>query len=590
MKHKFIILGSAALLALASCGEDFLYKAPQGSINEAALTNEQGVDLLVVNAYALLTEAIGWGATPFNWTFGGIYGGDANKGSTASDQSVLNSLETYTLTASNGYLLHKWKFTYYGAKRCNFAITVMNNTTDLDTSEKTILEGEMKFLRAFYYFEGVKVFGATGMAWFDETTAAEENDPMGYNGTDIYPKIIADCDAAIAVLPETASELGRANKTAAKALKAKVLMQQGNMDLAKPILADIIANGKSPKGEKLSLQDDMDNNFSALTENGKESIWEIQFSVGANDNGNYGYALNYPHNTGPGGCCGFYQPSFELVNSYQVNENGLPYLNGEYRSKTSVTKVVTDYISPVTGKNSITKNDRTVAVDPRLDFAVGRMEVPYKDYGLPNNDWVRELSNGGPFMPKKHVYSQAEADAGLAGSSYSSGWAPGSAMNLQYLCLRDCKLLYAECLAYDGELSAAMQQVNDIRERAGKESNIIYLTDGTMAANYLVKTYPSTHAAFSDKATCIKAIRMERKLELAMEGQRFFDLARWGGDYMNSELSAYLSYEKNYISKFYGVNAPPSAKTMFPVPETEIATKGNDESGNPYLSQNDAWK
>lgn len=590
MKYKFIILGSAVLLALASCGEDFLYKAPQGSINEAALTNAQGVNLLVVNAYALLTDEIGWGATPFNWTFGGIYGGDANKGSTASDQSVLNSLETYTLTASNSYLLNKWDFTYYGAKRCNLAITIMNEVTDLDASAKTILEGEMKFLRAFYYFEGVKVFGSTGMAWFDETTASEENDPLGYNGTDIYPKILADCDAAISVLPETASEVGRANKTAAKALKAKVLMQQGDMASAKSILADIIANGKSPKGETLTLQDDMDNNFSALTENGKESIWEVQFSVGANNNGNYGYALNYPHNTGPGGCCGFYQPSYELVNSYQVDENGLPYLNGEYRSRTSVTQVVTDYTSPVTGKNSITKNDRTIAVDPRLDFAVGRMEIPYKDYGLPGNDWVRELSNGGPFMPKKHVYSQAELDAGLAGSSYSSGWAPGSAMNLQYLCLRDCKLLYAECLANDGELSAAMQQVNDIRERAGKEGNIIYLEDGSKAANYLVKPYPSSHAAFSDKATCIKAIRMERKLELAMEGQRFFDLARWGGDYMNTEIKAYLSYEKNYISKFYGVNAPSASKTMFPVPETEIATKGNDESGNPYLVQNDAWK
>ena len=110
-------------------------------------------------------------------------------------------------------------------------------------------------------------------------------------------------------------------------------------------------------------------------------------------------------------------------------------------------------------------------MDPRLDFAVGRMEIPYKDWGLPANDWIRNVSSGGVFLPKKHVYSKAEQDAGLAGSTYSSGWAPGSAMNLQYLCLRDCKLLYAECLANDGELSAAMQQVNDIRERAAKPAS-----------------------------------------------------------------------------------------------------------------------
>ena len=362
-----------------------------------------------------------------------------------------------------------------------------------------------------------------------------------------------------------------------------ILMQQGDMAAAKPILADIIANGLSPKGERLALQDDLDANFNATTENGKESIFEVQFSVGANNNGNYGFLLNYPHNTGPGGCCGFYQPSYELVNSFQVDENGLPYLEGEYRNKKSVTERVTDY-------DYISKNDKTIAVDPRLDFAVGRMEIPYKDWGLPANDWVRNVSSGGVFLPKKHVYSKAEQDAGLAGSTYSSGWAPGSAMNLQYLCLRDCKLLYAECLANDGELSAAMQQVNDIRERAAKPDNIIYLEDGTPAANYLVKPYPSSHAAFSNKETCIKAIQMERKLELAMEGQRFFDLVRWGGDYMNKELTAYINYEKQYLTKFYGVSAPIASKTIFPIPETEIQTAGNDENGQAYLVQNDAWK
>nr|WP_288656971.1 RagB/SusD family nutrient uptake outer membrane protein [uncultured Parabacteroides sp.] len=151
-------------------------------------------------------------------------------------------------------------------------------------------------------------------------------------------------------------------------------------------------------------------------------------------------------------------------------------------------------------------------------------------------------------------------------------------------------MLYAECLANDGELSAAMQQVNDIRERAAKPDNIIYLEDGTPAANYVVKPYPSSHAAFSNKETCIKAIHMERKLELAMEGQRFFDLVRWGGDYMNKELTAYINYEKQYLTKFYGVSAPTASKTMFPLPETEIQTAGNDENGQAYLVQNDAWK
>ena len=135
-------------------------------------------------------------------------------------------------------------------------------------------------------FEGVKIFGPTGMPYIDETIAAEENDPKVHNGTDIYPNILADVEAAIEGLPEKQTEVARPTKTAAKALKAKILMQQGDMAAAKPILADIIANGLSPKGERLALQDDLDANFNATTENGKESIFEVQFSVGANNNGN----------------------------------------------------------------------------------------------------------------------------------------------------------------------------------------------------------------------------------------------------------------------------------------------------------------
>ena len=508
-RHILIALGAASLLTLASCGEDFLYKAPQGSIDQAALTNEQGVELLVTNAYGYLTDTEGF-ENMFNWVFGGLYGGDNNKGSDTNDQSVLNSVETYSISPSNDYLLVKWRQTYYGAKRCNLAIQVLNEA-EIDATLRSTRIAEMKFLRTMYYFEGVKMFSSKGVPYIDETMAAEDNDPKVHNGVDIYPQLLADIDEAIAGLPETQSEVGRANKTAAKALKAKMLMQQGDLASAKPILKDVIENGLSPKGERLALQDNLNNNFNALTENGKEGIFEVQFSVGANNNGNYGMCLNYPHNSGPGGCCGFDQPSNELANSFQVDANGLPYLNFEYRQHPE---------KPVTYRkdsdNALSENDNSIAVDPRIDFTMGRFGIPYKDWGLPNKDWVRDVNNGGFYMPKKHVYTKEMQENGLAGSSYSAGWAPGSAMNLQYLSLRDMKLLYAECLADAGDLAGAMAQVNDIRRRAGLDVNIIKLEDGTPAANYKISEYPASHAAFSDKATCIKAVRMERKLELAM--------------------------------------------------------------------------
>jgi hypothetical protein len=579
MKHKYIpAVVCAALFMLASCGEDFLYKAPQGSIDKDALTSAQGVELLVTNAYANLTEP-DWGASIFNWALSGVYGGDANKGSDNSDQSVLNSLETYALLTTNGYINEKWNWVYKGSKRVSNALQVIDNVTDMDAAVVSTRKGELYFLRAMFYFEGVRVFGPY-IPYIDESYT--ENNPKVSNSKDIYADILKDIDAAIAVLPEKPSEVGRIYVWAAKALKAKILMQKGDLAAAKPVLADVLANGVTATGKKYALADNLNDNWNAFKDNtSPESVWEIQFSADGNDNGNMGMSLCYPHNSGPGGCCGFYQPSFELANSFQVDANGLPYLNGEYRRNSSVS---------VKGEGDVfAVNNNSIAVDPRLDFAIGRYGIPYKDHGMPEQDWVRDANNGGIFMPKKHVYSKAEFDADLARSGMSAGWAPGSAMNIQYLSVRDMMLLYAECLANDADLSGAMGYVNQIRERAAREENIIKNGDQP-AANYKIASYPASHAAFTDKATGIKAIRMERKLELAMEGQRWFDLTRWGGDYMATELEAYVDYEQTYIGKFRGAAKLEASKTMYPIPETQIQTMGNDENGQPYLVQPAPWK
>ena len=584
MKYKYIVaLSFLTFMSLGSCGEDFLYKAPQGSIDENALTNANGVDLLVTNAYANLTEN-DWGASVFNWTFGGMYGGDANKGSDANDQSVLNTMELYTTLASNGYIDQKWSWVYKGVKRVNKAIQVMENVTDMPEAVRKSRTGELKFLRALFYFEGIKVFGPF-IPWVDETIA--ENNPLIHNDKDIYSNVLADIDDAIANLPNTQDTPGRVNVWAAKALKAKILMQKGDMAAAKPILKDVIENGKTSNGLAYGLEDDLDANFSSYTDNGKESIFAVQFSVDTNNNGNVGMSLCYPHggSGAPGGCCGFYQPSNELANSFKVDANGLPLLDNSYRNGDPVS-----YRNPSTEASApLALNNNQIPVDPRLDFAIGRFGIPYKDWGTPKNGWVRDAANGGIYLPKKHVYSKAEEEAGLASGGFSDGWAPGSAMNLQYLSLRDCILLYAECLANDGELSQAMNQVNKIRTRAGLEPNIIKI-NGVPAANYKIATYPTTHAAFTDKATCIKAVRMERKLELAMEGQRWFDLSRWGGEYMAGAIKDYVDFEKKYLAKFATASYLPAAKTMFPIPDVQIQTMGNDESGKPYLTQPAPWK
>ena len=583
MKYIFnyLFIFVTATILLNSCGEDFLYKAPQGSIDEPALQNETGVNLLTVNAYANLTEN-GWGATPFNWTFGGMYGGDANKGSDGNDQSVLNEMEMYLTLPTNGYINEKYSWVYKGVKRVNIALQVMEKTETISESVKKSRNGELHFLRALYYFEGIKVFGPY-IPWVDETIT--DNDPKVHNDIDIYPKVLADLDIAIQDLPATQDVPGRANSWAAKALKAKVLMQQGDLSKAEPILKDVIENGVTSNGLKYDLEDNMSDNFSSYNDNGKESIFAVQFSADYN-NANSGMSLCYPHGGAgsPGGCCGFYQPSNELANSFKVGADGLPLLDNSYRNTPYVTvrNTSTEEGAPLSINNN-------VAVDPRLDFAIGRFGIPYKDWGLPQNNWVRDVANGGYFMPKKHVFTKKELDAGLAGGALHDGWAPGSAINLQYLSLRDMILLYAECLANSNKLSEAMGMVNKIRERAAKPDNIIEL-NGQPAANYRISIYPSTHLAFRDKETCIKAIRMERKLELAMEGQRWFDLSRWGGTYMSKELGDYVNFEKNFLAKYATASTLSPAKTMFPLPQGQIETMGNDENGKPYLVQPDPWK
>lgn len=578
-------LALAGLLSLNSCGDDFLGIEPQGSLTPEVLENAQGVELLTTSAYALLTTRVDgydpYQASPLNWVWGSIYGGDANKGSDPGDQSVVNEIELYNTMSTNGYIEQKWVWVYAFNKRINLALQTLNAAKDVKEEVRKSRLGELKFLQALAYFEGMRVFGPF-IPWVDENNT--ENDPKVHNDVDIYNNVIASIDMAIANLPERQSEVGRVNVWAAKALKAKILMYRRDLAGAKPILADVIANGVTSDGKAYGLEDDLDNNFNALTENGKEAIFSLQFSNAANNNGNPAFCLNYPHNSGPGGCCGFFQPSYELVNSFRVDANGLPYLNGEYRTMESVS-----YRNP--DKEGVLALNTNDPVDPRLDFAVGRYGIPYKDWGEPGNDWVRNPVNGGIFIPKKHVYSAAEEAAGM--KALYGGWAPGSAMNIQYLSLRDIKLLYAECLANDGQLAEAMAQVNDIRHRAGLEVNIIKRADGKPAANYSIAEYPTTHAAFSNKETCIKAIRMERKLELAMEGERWFDLVRWSnnGDYMARELKAYVDYEKQYITKFAGASYLSPSKTMLPIPDNEVLTMGNDpETGTPYLVQPEAWR
>jgi len=616
--YKYAIaLVCAICLILSSCGEDFLYKAPKGSVSKETLATESGADMIVTAAYGYLT-ATGWGRTPFNWVFGGIYGGDANKGTDSGDQPPINQFEQYIVASNNDYISEKYSWTYRGGQRVRVALQHMDDVSGLDSRFVSVRKGELYFLRAMYYFEGLKVFGPF-LPYVDETNF-EEN-PKVYNDKDIYPDVLADAQKAIDLLedkPYPTSDLGRTYKWAAKALKAKILMQQPGMPgraEAKSLLEDVLNNGSTASGIKFALTESLDFNWNCDNDNkSSESIYEIQFTSDVNNNANAGMSLCYPYDKGPGGCCGFYQPSYELANSFQVDENGLPFLDNSYRSRQSISwfeMVEVDDVdkdgNPIKIKVFTLFNNENQLVDPRIDFTMGRDQIPYKDWGVCHAlSWVRDFENGGIFNPKKHVYHNKHAGT-LGRPSLHDGWAPGSSMNIQYLSVRDAMLMLAELYADEGNLKGAMDLVNKVRQRAGNGANVVKYSakdladpnlyaalkakvkEGDPAAKYLVKEYPSSHAAFSDKATCVAAVRMERKLELAMEGHRWFDLVRYGGDVMNREIAAYLEYEKTRIGKFASAVAIPNDYTTLPLPIAQIQTMGKDDNDKDYLEQHGVW-
>lgn len=566
MKIMLSIISVIILVGLFTSCDKTMDLSPQGSVDAAALSNTAGVDLVVVAAYASLTESYYTGVIN-NWLTGSVYGGDANKGTDPGDQPYMDELELHGSLANNRIFNEKWIFCYNGIKCTNTAINQINNTPEIGDDLRNRRLGEMKFLRAHFYYDLRRHFHM--VPFIDEILASTSNNILAKNDSDVLPNIEADLSGAIQLLPNIQDAVGRPNVWAAKAYLAKVYMFQGKFSEAVTLLKDIIDNGVNSKGVKYQLQTKYSDNFSIAMENSSETVFSVQHStdaVGANANYDhmtnslYGGALNF-------GGYGFFQPSYVFVNSFQVDVNGLPLLDGSYM----------DYVIPGTnilGASQVNDADRTIPVDPRLDHTVGRRGIPFYDWGFPKNNWVRNQSNGGDFMPKKN----------LPRSSDSQIVTRGSALNTDIIRFADVLLWYAEALAETGQLEAAREYVNMIRERA---ANDLVMFEGTPAANYKVSPYPASY--FDTKEKSLEAIRFERKLEFGMEGIRFFDLQRWGFDLAKKELDFYTSKEKSYIVKYAG--AVPFSEHMmyFPIPEAQIVSMHTDKNGDPYLTQNPGY-
>lgn len=557
--NRFIL----CTLLVFGCGEDFLEKTPQGVLRPGVLTSREGIEQLLIATYATLLSqndiSDAWHAPVSNWVYGDVTSDDAHRGSDSGDQPQLSEIERYSTNPANDFILGKWRKSYDGIARANDVLRFLPQVEGLTTADQIRIAGEARFLRAHYYFDLRRIFRL--VPYVDETTE-DFNVP---NNTDVYPKIEEDLQFAITNLPDNQDEVGRANKMVARAYLARVFMYQNKLSEAKDLLDGpdgVVGSGR------FALLPNFFDNFNAATENGSESIFAVQFSVNDgtpnSSNGNWGDRLNFPHGgASPFGCCGFFQPTQNMVNAFQTDAvTGLPLLD---------TFNDSDVVNDQGLISDLPFTEHTGPVDPRLDWTVGRRGIPFLGFGdHPGADWIREQAFMGPYSPKKNTYSADQQDV----FSSTSGWSGTNVTANNYNIIRyaDVLLWRAEIAVEDNELELARTLVNQIRNRAINSEWVTEADGTTPAANYVIMEYPAGAVAFQSQEEARKAVRFERRLELAMEGHRFFDLIRWDIDV--STLNTYLAVEAQKRPFLSG--ATYEAEDAYqPIPQAEIDASQN---------------
>lgn len=543
---------------IVSCSEDFTDIDPVGSLSDASLQNATGVDLLLTGTYSLL-DGIRNGGPGADWTKSGdnwwmdVISDDAHKGSTDGDQADLYAIEIFDWGTTNPYFEGKWQALYAGVNRANGVIDLISNSDN--PADFDVEHAQAKFLRAHYNFELTRMWGNVSYVSAENYANNEFNQP---NSGPLWSQIESDLSFAVNNLPSSRggsySEAGRPIVSTARAYLGKVQLYQNKFSEALSNLESVINSGN------YALATDYFSNFRSDGENGPGAIFAIQFSAegGLSQQGNLGGTLNF--NIRAGLCCGFYQPSIDLANAFKT-ENGLPLLD-TYNQ----TDIANDY-----GINSNEAHTpHTGPLDPRIDFTVGRRGIDLNGYG-PNagKDNVRAAFGdiSGPFVAKKNFYT-----AGDATNIGTGGWGEQrSGINYHIIRYADVLLMAAEAAVETGNLEKARGYVNQVRQRA------INSPRADSSPNYVIDTYNSS---WTDAAVARKAVRFERRLELGMEGQRLFDLRRWGN--FVEVMNAYIANEARTIAN-YGQKsqAAQSKHMMLPIPLNAIDTSEGNLTQNP---------
>ncbi len=584
MKLNNILAISLAALTLSACSDDFLENKPQGPMSEANANDPGAVDLLVNGAYASFgcryTDSNDPHWFPLtNWSYGEVRADNAYKGGGGeTDAWEIHDMETARIQPNNGFLDGKWFNVYCGISRCSSALRSLDRVNESVYPNVNIRKAEVQVIRCHWYFELVRLFNRIPYMEYNvdkEQYINFRNDE--FTREQHLDRIASQLLEAAKALPPVQPEIGRINRRAALAYAAKVKLYRAYEQ--DPETNQVININKTILGEVVDIIDQIDGydllaDFQQLDmleyENGCESVLAVQFSKddGTKDSGRINWSMLLNSMTGPG--CpwqgdGFFLPSQDLINAYQTDANGLPLF--DYQSRP-------DYGTVKFGNNGEYALDNVDGnVDPRLDFVVGRPTIRYKTFTeRPCGLWVRNSDTYGYNNTKRFWLSPESEDA-------MHGWPWGaSGLNWQIIRYADLLLYKAEALIEIGGdgLEQARQLINRVRERAQKSA---YVTDfynpEKPAANYKIGIYPA-QGWTQDYAR--QALRTEMRLEKAMEGERFFDLVRWG--IAKETMNNYFAAEKD--NRIYYSNASfETGEEYFPVPVAQYNFSGGKYVQNP---------
>ncbi len=559
---KHTILAAVVLVAAFACKDSFLDTPPQAALAGSTLaSSKNGVNATLISSYKSLIGWTGnwaegpWGTSPTNWEFN-VAADETHKGSEPGDGDGTLTYELYQWSPDNPINHARWVADYEGIVRSNSAINTAKAFAAANPGEKAYTDaviGEATFLRAYFHFEAYKVWKKIPYYFESDVDFQKPNDQA------VLPLVIKDLETAIPLLPADKTAMGRTDKTIATAYLGKAKLYAGDYAGALAAFNTVISSGK------YALSDSFYDNFSVAGDNNKESVFAVQTSVNDGDadgsNSDFGARLGFPHGDSPYGCCGFKQPTYDLAYAYKVDANGLPI--------------------PLTAATTLKRIEAGASdlLDPRIDYTMGRTNVPYLNWGVQNDTWIRGQGYMGWYSPKKNA--SANGDQTLAG-----GWAGTQLSNLNVEVMRyaDVLLMAAECEVEVGDLNKARAYVNLIRKRAGnsaqgKSAIKVPINSAEITwAKYKIGTYD---AAWADKNAAREAVRLERKLELALEGHRIFDLQRWGN--LVEVETAYLAREKKVVPILSSGTNPTAKHLAFPIPGSEITRSGGK------LKQNDGF-